>query len=36
MACACVNAGKPECQWCAEAIRMGRPLANHSCQWYGG
>jgi len=36
MACACVKEGKPQCAWCREAALMGRPPAQHNCQWYGG
>lgn len=37
MACACIKSGRTEkCAWCKEAIQLGCPPSQHSCQWYGG
>lgn len=33
MACACVNAGKPRCAWCNEAVVNGFPIEKHNCQY---
>ena len=29
--CACVKAGKQQCEWCKEAEKNG--FKDHNCQW---